>query len=90
MASLAVNGLTYGYFNIQRWDKDHWTQHEMVIPIMYKFLKTEESCHKMMLYKIIHRLVELPLPDYIIPAQWITRGNSLEFVHPATSADPYN
>ena len=28
-----------------------------------------------MLYKIIHKLVELPLPDYIIPASCSTRGN---------------
>ena len=42
-----------------------------------------------MLYKIIHRLVELPLPDYIIPAPRSTRGNSMKYVQPATSVDPY-
>ena len=42
-----------------------------------------------MLYKIIHGLVDLPLPDYIIPAPRVTRGNSMKFVHPATSTDPY-
>ena len=33
--------------------------------------------------------VELPLPDYIIPAPCVTRGNSMKFVHSATSIDPY-
>ena len=31
--------VTYGYYNIQSRDKDHLTQHEMVIPIIYKWLK---------------------------------------------------
>ena len=40
-------------------------------------------------YQIIHRLVELPLPDYIIPARHATRGNSMKLVHPATNIDSY-
>ena len=28
--------ITYRYFNIQSWDKDHSTQHEMAIPIMFE------------------------------------------------------
>ena len=42
-----------------------------------------------MLYKIIHGLVELPLPDYVIPAPRVTRGNSRKFVQPAISVDSY-
>ena len=30
--------ITYGYFNIRSWDKDHSTQHEMAILIIYRFL----------------------------------------------------
>ena len=30
---------TYGYFNIQSWDKNHSTQHEMAILIMYRYGK---------------------------------------------------
>ena len=48
----------------------------------------KELCVQM-LYKIIHRLVELPLPDYIIFAPHATRGNSMKLVHPATSVDLY-
>ena len=29
--------ITYGYFNIREWDKDHSTQNETVIPNVYKF-----------------------------------------------------
>ena len=42
-----------------------------------------------MLYKIIHRLVELPLPGYIAPAARAIRG-SVKFVQPATSVNPYS
>ena len=42
-----------------------------------------------MLYKIIHRIVELPLPDYIVPAPCGTRGHVAKFVHPATFVDSY-
>ena len=31
--------ITYGYFNIRSSDKDQSTQHEMGIPIIYKFLQ---------------------------------------------------
>ena len=31
--------ITYGHFNIQSWDNNHSTQHEMVIPIINKFVK---------------------------------------------------
>ena len=56
--------------------------------------KSIEIQHKelrlMMLYKIIHEFVELPLPDYVIPAPRVTRGNSMKFVQPATSVDSYS
>ena len=29
--------ITYGYFYIRRWDKDHSTQNEMAIPIIHEF-----------------------------------------------------
>ena len=31
--------ITYAYFNIQSWDKDHSTQHDMAILIIYRFLQ---------------------------------------------------
>ena len=31
--------ITYGYFNIRSWDKNHSTQHEMAILIIYRFLR---------------------------------------------------
>ena len=38
----------------------------------------------------MHRLVELPLPDYITPTPRATRGNNVKFVpQPATSVNPY-
>ena len=40
-----------------------------------------------MLYKIIHGLVELNIPDYIIPAPRITRGHTMKFVQPAMHTD---
>ena len=42
-----------------------------------------------MLYKIIHGLVELNLLDYIIPAPHITRGHTMKFVQPAMYTDQY-
>ena len=55
--------------------------------------KSIEIQHKelclLILYKIIHGLVELPLPDYVIPAPRDTRGNSMKFVQPVTSVDSY-
>ena len=33
------NYMIMTYFNIQSWDKDHSTQHEMAIPIMYRFIQ---------------------------------------------------
>ena len=42
-----------------------------------------------MLYKIIHRIVNLRLPNYIIPAPRVTRGNSMKFIQPTTHTDPY-
>jgi len=43
----------------------------------------------LMFYKIINRLVELPVPEYIIPAPRVTRGNSMKFVQPTMHIDPY-
>ena len=56
--------------------------------------KTIKNQHKelrilFMLYKIVHRFVELPLPNYIIPATHCTRRNSTRFVQPAMSIDSY-
>ena len=52
-----------------------------------------ETQHKelriLMLFKIIHRFVELHLPDYIVPAPHATRGNSVKFIQPATSVNSY-
>ena len=31
--------ITYGYFNIRSWDKDHSTQYETAILIVYRFLR---------------------------------------------------
>ena len=42
-----------------------------------------------MLYKIIHRFVELSLPNYIIPAPCCTRRNSTKFIQLMTSIDSY-
>ena len=42
-----------------------------------------------MLFKIIHRFVELPLPDYIVPAPCATKGNSVKFIQLATSVNSY-
>ena len=58
--------------------------------LKWKSIQTEhkELC-LLMLYKIIYRLVELPLPDYIIPAPRVTRGNSMKLVHPPTNVDSY-
>ena len=42
-----------------------------------------------MLFKIIHGLVELRLPDYIIPAPRITRGHTIKFIQPAMYTDSY-
>ena len=44
----------------------------------------------LMFYKIINRLVELPAPEYIIPAPRVIRGNSMKFVWPAMHIDSYN
>ena len=35
--------ITYRYLNIRSWDKDHSTQHEMVIPTIYKNMKANYS-----------------------------------------------
>ena len=55
--------------------------------------KTIKAQHKelriLMLYKIIHRFVELSLPNYIIPAPCCTRRNSTKFIQPMTSIDSY-
>ena len=34
-----LNYMIITYFNIQSWDKDHSTQHEMAIPLMYRFIQ---------------------------------------------------
>ena len=31
--------VTYGYFSLRRWDKNHCTQDELAILMMHKFLK---------------------------------------------------
>ena len=31
--------MMYGHLNISSWDKDHLTQHEMAILMIYKFLQ---------------------------------------------------
>ena len=55
--------------------------------------KTIKAQHKelriLMLYKIIHRFVELSLPNYIISAPCCTRRNSTKFIQPMTSIDSY-
>ena len=35
--------ITYGYFNIQSWDKNHATQYEMVVPLKTYKLTTEKE-----------------------------------------------
>ena len=36
--------ITYGYFGIQSWDKDHSAQHQPANPMIYKYLqKTDEN-----------------------------------------------
>ena len=45
--------------------------------------------HLLMFYKIINRLTELSVPEYIIPAPRVTRGNSMKFVQPAMHIDSY-
>ena len=35
--------IPYGYCNIWSWDKDHLTQHEMAIPIIYRFLQKHKG-----------------------------------------------
>jgi len=43
----------------------------------------------LMFYKIINKIVELYLPDYIIPAPRVTRGNYNKFVQPVMHIDSY-
>jgi len=43
----------------------------------------------LMFYKIVNKIVELSLPDYIIPAPRVTRENSTKFVHPVMHIDSY-
>ena len=55
--------------------------------------KTIKAQHKevciLMLHKIIHRFVELSLPNYIISAPHCTRRNNTKFIKPTTSIDSY-
>ena len=43
----------------------------------------------LMLYKIVHKLVELPLPDNIYYSYRSTRGNELKFIMPQTTINSY-
>ena len=44
--------ITYGWFNIQSLDKDHSTQHEMTIPIIYGLATKngKANCRKIVIY----------------------------------------
>ena len=45
--------------------------------LQWKSIQTQhEKLGLLKLYKIIHRIFQLSLPDYIIPAARATRGNS--------------
>ena len=53
----------------------------MLTFLQWQSVKTQHrELHLTMLYKIIHGLVELSLPDYIIPAPRIARGHTIKFV----------
>ena len=63
---------------------------EILKNLKWKSIQTQhKELRLLMLYKIIYRLVELPLPDYIIPAPRVTRGNSMKLVYPPTNVDSY-
>ena len=58
--------------------------------LQWKAIKAKhEELRILMLYKIIHRFVELPLPINITPAPRCTRRNSTKFIQPATSIGSY-
>ena len=48
----------------------------------------EELC-LIMFFKIVNKLVELPMPEYIISAPRLTRGNNMKFVQPSINVNPY-
>ena len=48
-----------------------------------------EELHLIMFFKIVNTIVELPLPDYITLAPRVTRGNSIKFVMPSITVNPY-
>ena len=41
--------ITYGYFNLQGWDKDHSTQNETAIPNIYSFAENIKDNYKKLL-----------------------------------------
>ena len=42
-----------------------------------------------MFFKIVNKIVELPLPDYITLAPRVTCGNSIKFLMPSITVNPY-
>ena len=51
--------------------------------------KQHEELRLIMFFKIVNKLVELPMPDYIISAPRLTHGNNMKFVQPSINVNPY-
>ena len=50
---IELYNLTYGYVNIQGWDKDVSTQHEMTIPIIYRVFQKFKGDYKQIAIKCL-------------------------------------
>ena len=48
--------ITYGYFNIWSWNKDHATQHEMAIPIIYRYIQNTQANYRKIVIKWLKTL----------------------------------
>ena len=51
--------------------------------------RQHDELRLIMLFKIVNNIVELSLPDYVIPAPSVTRGNNVKFVMPSITVNPY-
>ena len=51
--------------------------------------RQHEELRLIMFFKIVNKLVELPMPDYIISAPRPTRGNNMKFVQLSINVNPY-
>ena len=51
--------------------------------------RQHEELRLIMFSRIVKQIVELSLPDYITLAPRVTRGNSIKFVKPSITVNPY-